>query len=579
MKTSNDPGTLYEVHVDEGVAVPMRDGLVLRADIYRPEASGKFPVIIERTQGWRGEGGTHQCPQTGRSITPRGYVYIAQDVRGAFESEGEFFMGRNDGWDVIQDGYDTIEWAAVQPWSNGRVATTGTCGTGMTAFQAVPARPPHLKTSFLNIPGGEKNYFYHYNVCRLSQYINMAFWFRLMQLRHETAPPQMEATRERLEATFQNPEEMENWFRHLPLKPFPPAEDWGDWYFQVLNHPEDGPYWWQNDVSRKINEISVPIMHLSGWFDFALGHNLDHFGDIQRNGRTEECRQGQRLIVGPWGHLNLGERVIGELDFGPEAVVDIRARQLDWFDYWLKGIRNGAMDGAAVRLFLMGENRWIDMDTWPPPSAEYQQLYLRGGNGRSEKSLNNGGLSFKVPSSSEKPDSYTYDPEHPIPSLASDIDALPMDYQHLERGMLTYTSSPLENPLRVVGPVKAILHGLSSAPDTDWVVRLCDVWPDGRSLSVCDGILRARFRNSLEQEQLMTPNQIYQFEVDLWATAQTFLPGHRIRVQVTSSDFPRYDRNLNTGGPFGEDVKGNTAVNAIFHDSLRPSHLLLPVMP
>jgi len=487
-------------------------------------------------------------------------------------------MGRSGGWGVNRDGYDTIEWAAEQPWSNGCVSTVGTCGTGMTAIQPAPARPPHLKTLFVNIPGSEKNYYYRNNVYRLSQHRGMAFWFRLIQLQHETAPPGMGATRARLEAASQNPEEMEGWFRYLPLKSFPPAEGMGEWYFKALDHPQDGPYWWQNDVAQKLNEISVPIMHLTGWFDFALGHNLDHFTGIQRNGFSEGCRRGQRLIVGPWGHLNLGQRLIGDLDFGPEAVVDIDNLQLAWFDHWLRGIENEATTDPPVRLFLMGENCWIDMDTWPPTEVDYRPLYFRGGSGIRGESLNNGSLTFEEPPDAENPDSFVYNPDQPIPSLASDIDSVPRDYRSLEGKMLTYTSETLEHPLRVVGPVKASLYGLSSASDTDWVVRLCDVWPDGRSMSVCDGILRSRFRNSTECEELLVPNQVYSFDVDLWATAQTFLPGHRIRVQVTSSDFPRYDRNLNTGGPFGEEVRGVVAVNTLFHDALRPSHILLPIM-
>jgi putative CocE/NonD family hydrolase len=484
-------------------------------------------------------------------------------------------MGRNNGWDVNRDGYDTIEWAAVQPWSDGQVAAVGSCGSGMTALQTAPARPPHLKTLFVNIPGSEKNYCYRNNVYRLSLHRGMAFWFRLLQLQHKTAPPGMGATRRRLEAASENPEEMAGWFRHLPLKSFPPAEGMGAWYFQALDHPEDGSYWWRNDVAQKLTEISVPIMHLCGWFDFALGHNLDHFTDLQQNGHSQ-C--GQRLLIGPWGHLNLGDRVSGDVDFGPEAVVDIDHLQLEWFETWLKGIRNDALEGPPVRLFMMGENRWIEMDTWPPPTVDYQPFYFREGPGSSDASLNNGSLRFEKPSNEEKPDSLLYDPDQPIPSLASDIDSLPKDYRSLEHEMLTYTSEPLEQPFRVVGPVKATLYGCSSALDTDWVVRLCDVWPDGRSMSVCDGILRARFNHSAMDEELLVQNQVYKFDIDLWATAQTFLPGHKIRVQVTSSDFPRYDRNLNTGGPFGEEIQGKAAVNTVFHEPLRPSHILLPIM-
>lgn len=568
----------YTFRIDQNVPVPMRDGTILRADVYRPEAEGEFPVIVERTNGGRGEEGSHQCPRQGRFFAPRGYVYVAQDVRGIYGSDGQFYFGRNDSWDLNRDGFDTIEWAAKQSWSNGKVGMSGTCGTGMTQYQVAPTRPPHLKTLFVIIGGAHKNYFYRNNVYRLSLQRGMAFWYQLMQLQHETAPKGMQAVKDRLERAFQDPEAMQTWFNHLPLKSFPPAESMGSWFFEGLDHPEDGDFWWITDVSLKFNQIDLPVVHVGGWFDFALDVSLSYFSGVQRVGRTEECRKTQRLIVGPWGHLNVGERQIGELDFGPDATFDIDSTRLGWYDFWLKGIPNDILDRPPVSLFLMGDNRWLDMETWPPNGVRYQPMYFREGDGASSVSLNNGRLAFEKPHTAEKPDSYIYDPDDPVPSLANDIDFPPMDYRLLENKMLTYTSDPLEHPLTVIGPVSAILFGLSSALDTDWVVRICDVWPDGRSMSVCDGILRARYRNSSEYEELMTPNQIYRFEVDLWATAQTFLPGHRIRVQVTSSDFPRYDRNLNTGGPFGEEVRGQMAVNTVFHDAMRPSHVVMPVI-
>ncbi len=428
---------IFEVQVERSVPVPMRDGTILRADVYRPQAEGKFPVIVERTQAWRGEGGSHQCPETGRSLTSRGYVYVAQDVRGAFESDGQFYFGRNDGWDINRDGFDTIEWAAEQPWSNGNVGMLGTCGTGMTEYQVAPTRPPHLKALFVIIGGAEKNYHYRSNVYRLSLHRGMAFWFQLMQLGHETAPPGTEAIRACLEKASQNPDELESWFRHLPLKSYPPAESLAEWFwfFRALDHPEDGPYWWRNDPSLNLSDIAVPIVHVGGWFDFALDVTLRYFSGIQKNGRTEDCRKAQRLIVGPWGHLNVGERQIGELDFGPEATFDIDSARIKWYDYWLNGMDNDVLDGPAVRLFLMGDNRWIEMETWPPTGVSYEPLYLREGNGESGESLNNGRLVFEKPQGAERPDSYAYDPEDPIPSLASDIDALPMDYRTLEKRM------------------------------------------------------------------------------------------------------------------------------------------------
>jgi putative CocE/NonD family hydrolase len=226
----------------------------------------------------------------------------------------------------------------------------------------------------------------------------------------------------------------------------------------------------------------------------------------------------------------------------------------------------------------MGANRWLNFDSWPPEDVSYTALYLHSGSGRSEASLNDGTAALDAPDSMEPPDTYTYDPEQPVPSLVAYPDYGPRDYRAVEKVMLTYTSAPIEHELVVVGPVRAILYASSSAPDTDWVVRLCDVYPDGRSMSVCDGILRSRYRNSMQHPAVMDPGRIYRFEVDLWATAQSFTVGHRLRVEVTSSEFPRYDRNLNTGGPFGEEVAGQVAVNTLYHDRSRPSCLMLPIL-
>jgi putative CocE/NonD family hydrolase len=322
-------------------------------------------------------------------------------------------------------------------------------------------------------------------------------------------------------------------------------------------------------------------MHLSGWFDCFLDGTLRAFSGIRAHGKTETCRANQRLIIGPWIHgpSRTSERKAGDLDFGPNAEFDLETYRLRWYDYWLKGIENGIMNDPPIRIFLMGANRWLNLETWPPPAVTYQPIYFQQGTGTSAASLNNGGLSFEPPSATESADSYQYDPENPIPSLITYPQLGPTDHRAVEGRMLTYTSQLLEKDLTVVGPIKAILYATSSALDTDWVVRLCDVWPDGRSISVCDGILRARYRNSLAQPELMNPGEVYRFEIDLWSTAQVFQAGHRIRVEVTSSDFPRYDRNLNTGGPFGEEIQGQVAINTIFHDAERASHILLPIIP
>jgi putative CocE/NonD family hydrolase len=559
---------LEEIRVERGVPVAMRDGTVLRADVYRPRAGGRYPVLVERTPydvGLRLRG-------DGEYFAARGYVFAGQSVRGRYGSEGEARVMADDGWGLNRDGYDTVEWAAAQPWSDGRVGVLGGSYAGYTRYALAPTRPPHLRAMYVRqglldpygdfvVRGGAHQLY-------LVRFWLVGGWM-LGPLQHASAPARTAPARARLEKAL---EEIGSWCGRLPLASFPPAEGLADWYFEWLAHLEDGAYWWDRDVDLRLNEIATPTVHLGGWFDPFLDATIRAF----RGTRAP----GQRLLIGPWTHWAPGvdTRLVGDLDFGPDAAVELNAVRQRWFDYWLKGIENGAMDGPPVRVFLMGPNRWVDLDSWPPPRAVATPLYFREGNGRDAGSLNTGRSTFAPPDATERPDSFVYDPAEPVPSLLTYPETGPRDHRPLEGQMLTYTTDPLERGLTVMGPVKAVLHGLSSAPDTDWIVRLCDVWPDGRSLSVCDGILRARYRNSLEHPKLMQPGQLYAFEVDLWSTAQVFAAGHRIRVDVTSSDFPRYDRNMNTGGPIGTEIRGEVAVNTVFHDAGRASHVLLPVL-
>jgi putative CocE/NonD family hydrolase len=575
MTTEEGSQPIYEVEVERNIPVPMRDGTILRADIYRPRAEGRFPVLVERVAYEL----VSRCRANGEYYASRGYVFVGQNVRGAFASEGEFDPFRDDGWGANRDGYDTIEWAATQPWSNGNVGMVDGSYSGFTQYMVAPTRPPHLKALFVREAGGDlyRDWVFRGGAHQLAFTRSWTMRTRLAHLQYESAPPGTAAQRARLEHAVA---ELESWYRMLPLKWCPPLEGVADWYFTHLAHPEDGPYWWQTNMCLRFAEVDVPILHFGAWFDVFLDGTLRAFQGIRTQSRSEHCRRNQRLIIGPWIHGPgaAGRSTAGELDFGPQAVFDLQAYRLRWYDYWLKGIQNGVMDEPAVRLFLMGDNRWLEFDRWPPPGITYRPLYFREGTGASAASLNNGGLTFEPPSAPERPDSFVYDPEDPVPSLLLYPELGPRDHRPVEGRMLTYTTPVLEQDLTVIGPVKAVLYGMSSAPDTDWVVRLCDVWPDGRSMSVCDGILRARYRHSLERPELLVPGKVERFEVDLWSTAQVFKAGHRLRVQVTSSDFPRYDRNLNTGGPFGEEARGQVAVNTIFHDALRPSHLLLPVM-
>ena len=564
----------HEVTVDRRVPVPMRDGTVLRADVYRPAAPGRYPVIVERVAY---ELDARVAPYA-EFYASRGYVFVGQNTRGTFWSEGADTVGRDDGWGERKDGYDTIEWAGVQPWSNGRVGTVDGSYSGFTQYLLVPTRPPHLATMFVRMGPSEG-------------YQDMAFpggigvpatpfwWVRqlLSRYTHESAAAGSEAIVARLQKAVGDPEAVMN---HLPSGECPVVDGITDSFAESMRHPEDGAYWWPLNARRMLHEVDTPIMHLGGWFDDFLSSTLTCFSGIRENGRSEETRRDQRLLVGPWIHGPLApdDRQAGELDFGPATSLGINEYRLRWFEHWLGGVDNGVMDTAPVRLFLMRANRWVDFDEWPPPGVQYRSMFLREGSGARESSLNNGGLSLDKPSEGEQPDTYEYDPANPVPALTLSLRHGPTDHRSVEGRMLTYTSEALQRDLTVIGPVKLVLHAGSSAPDTDWIARLCDVWPDGRSMSLCRGGLRARYRNSFEKPELMKPGQAYQFEVDLAATAQVFRAGHRLRVQVASTEFPVRERNMNTGGVNSEEAVGRVARNTVFHDPARPSHLVLPVM-
>jgi putative CocE/NonD family hydrolase len=560
--------TEYQVEVERQVAVPMRDGTLLRADIYRPAASGRFPVIVERVGYELGV----RIGGYGPYYATRGFVVVGQNVRGAYGSDGELVPFHDDGSGTHPDGYDTIEWAAAQPWSNGNVGMVDGSYSGFTQYFVSPTRPPHLRALSPREAGGDlyRDWVFRNGANQLYFTRSWTLNTTLGWLSHPNAEAKFPGAHARLESALSGG--LDPWLNHLPLKECPPLADLplASWYFDHLSHPSDGPYWQDFSMAGRYADVDVPMLHVAGWFDVFLGGQLRAFQGLQQHARTETARRNQRIIIGPWIHgpANTNERQAGEVDFGPDAVMDLHAQRVRWYDHWLKDVPNGVMDGPPVRAFLMGANRWLELESWPPPGITYRPLFLRSG----------GGLSFATPGSDE-PDAYDYDPRQPVPSLMVYPQMGPKDHRPIEDRVLTYTSEVLESDLAVAGPVTAVLHATSSAPDTDWVVRLCDVWPDGRSLHVTDGIVRARYRESLTDPTLITPGETYRFEVDLWSTAQVFKAGHRVRIHVTSSDFPRYDRNMNTGGAFGEDSTSAVAHNTIFHDAARSSHLLLPILP
>ena len=581
MPTESQP--VHDVVVERNVTARMRDGTALRADVYRPKAPGRYPIILERTPYSKETGGE---TRTGAPefYAKRGYAVVIQDTRGRFSSYGDFYPFRDEGWDEHPDGYDTVEWLASQPWSNGKVGTIGGSYSGVTQYRLAPTRPPHLAAMFVRESSADYHdeWVYRGGAFELGFMIAWARGLAYNNLAHFLKGPELEQKRRELE---QVEKDIGKWHLRLPLTPNPFVKGFCDWYDEMLEHPDNSPYWSRWDIERRHSDIETPIYHQGAWFDLFLAGTLKNFTGMRRNARAPEARRNQKLVIGPWVHGPefVGKRVVGEFDFGPEAELDIHAFRLPWFDHWLKGMDNGIEGRKPVRLFIMGVNRWRDEDGWPLPDTRYVPWYLRGGNpaSRDARSLNDGTLSAEAPASTEQGDSYDYDPADPVLTHGGSTLNLPggaFDQREVEARCLTYTSAPLQRAMEVTGPVKVVLHAASSAPDTDWVARLCDVSPDGYSRNLCDGILRARYRESTWQQSLIEPGKVYRYVIDLWATSNVFLPGHRIRVTVTSSNFPRYDRNLNTGGPQNTETRWQVAHNTVFHDESRPSHILLPVI-
>lgn len=576
----------------DALSIPMRDGTRLTADLYFPKGPGPWPVLVERTP-YDKENSTEVSVKSPPFFASRGYAVVIEDVRGRFKSPGDWYPFRDDGWGINRDGYDTVEWVAAQPWCNGRVGTIGGSYSAHTQYALAPTNPPHLTCQFVrqSVCDYREGWAYRGGAFELGFVLGWALTHAHRNIAHLVS----KGEQERLAGVLGKAvEEMASWYTYLPLKSMPLLKGLAGWYYDWLDHPDDGPYWWQWNVGLRHADVGVPICHMGAWFDPFLRGTLDNYTGIVKNARSERARKDQKLIVGPWIHghtvlsplngpVSTGQSKVGEFDFGPEAALDLNDIRLPWFDYWLKDIDTGVMDEPPVRFFTMGINRWQTAESWPPPGVTPRHFYFQSGPSGSAQSLYDGRLGPEPPQEGEGADSYVYDPGRPVESLGGgrlvyggDTNG-PYDQRPVERRCLTYTSEPLREDLEVTGPLTATLYAMSSAPDTDWVVRLTDVSPDGVSRLVADGILRARYYRSSQRPELLTPNQVYQFQVDLWSTSNVFLAGHRIRVAVTSSCFPRWDRNLNTGGPFGTEAVGRVALNTVFRDQSRPSHVTLLV--
>jgi hypothetical protein len=583
-RSNNEYHRSSTLSVEHNVPLPMRDGTTLYADVYRPSGGGRYPVLLQRIPY-----GKHKPRYRCMYLDPiravnRGYGVVIQDVRGRHMSEGEFYPYRHE----PQDGYDTVEWCAAQPWCDGNVGMFGISYHGATQWLAALAQPPALKAI---VPGVTSDTYYDSwtylgGVFQLYWISGWAAGFVLDNLgrRADDTPSAIAALRQ----WRRDPLRMS---RHLPLHTMPALRGLADYYYDWLDHPTYDAYWQALSPKEHFHEVTVPALNIGGWFDGFIRGTLRCYEGMRARGATDMARRQQHLLVGPWLHGPLPPATAGQRYFGAAGAaeaIDLQGMHLTWFDHWLKGENNGVDTDAPVYIFVMGDNVWRHESVWPPPGAQGQAYFLHS-EGRANTLPDDGWLSLDPPRSGESPDRYLYNPLDPAPTLGgAHLSGLPGIFETgvqeqrpvaARADVLVYTSAPLERDTEVTGHVSLTLWAVTSAPDTDWTAMLADVHPNGHAYNVCDGILRASYRESLEQTSPLQPGEAYPYHLDLGPTSMVFRQGHRMRLTVSSSNFPAYARNLNSGGCHHEAVEPCPALQTVLHDPEHPSCLVLPMVP
>ena len=593
----------YDAICQSNVMIPMRDGVRLATDIYLPAlngqpASGKFPVILERTPYDKAGSGN---VTNGTYYARRGYVCAIQDVRGRFVSEGEWYPFAKE----APDGYDTVEWLAAQEWSDGQVGTMGAsyCGSDQSALATL--NPPHLSTMIVAV--GASNY-YH---CSMRQ--NGALEQRFMIYAFRMATTSKEAFADAniqaaVDRAFANVGE---WVSRAPLKkgtsPLRMLPNYEQWVIDLFTHGEYDDYWKQRGyaISQYYEEhADVPTLYLGGWYDSYARATCENYTALSKMKKSRQV-----LMMGPWTHGGWGVTNAGDVDFGNHSFINYNDLRLAWFDHFLKGMHTEVSDWSPVKIFVMGtgegipnyqgrlhhSGHWRDEQDFPLPDTQFTPYYLHA----------DGDLSTTLPTVDESTSRFNFDPRDPVPTIGGGIsaadpimgagafdqrgnsrffgcqDTLPLNARS---DVLTFQTPPLENDVEVTGPITVKLHASSSARDTDFTAKLIDVcplsddYPDGLAINLTDSIIRARYRNGWDTPELLEPGKVYEFVFELYPTSNIFKKGHRIRLDISSSNWPRFDVNPNTGGDLGVDRRLEIAEQTIYHEPRHPSHVVLPII-
>ena len=572
--------------METNIAVAMRDGVTLYADIYRPDGEGLYPTILQRTPYDKTNSLTNTMLDPIRAAKA-GFAVVIQDTRGRHASEGEFYAFRDD----IDDGYDTVEWAAAQPWSNGKVGMYGASYVGATQWLAATSRPPHLVTIVPTVTASNYHDGWTYQGGAFELGFNMSWTLLQLTLANfKNVSTVQNVPEERRSDLIHDVDNMTEGFSYLPTKDFPGLDSGlAKYYYDWLAHPDFDEYWKRLSIEEHHSEINVPALHFGGWYDIFLGGTIRNYLGMKKSGANETARNRQRLIIGPWVHGARGTTMAGQHYFGimaDAAAIDVDGVHLRWFDHWLNDANNGSVDDAPVRIFVMGDDAWRDEQEWPLARAVETKYYLHS-SGKANSKHGDGSLSTVSPQS-EAPDVYLYNPDNPVPTAGGALCCNPYfaangayDQNAVEerQDVLVYSTPPLEKDTEVTGPVTVTLWASTSTTDTDFTAKLVDVCEAGCARNLTDGIIRARYRDSMSNPTLLEPNRAYCYEIDLWATSNVFKAGHRIRLEVSSSNFPRFDRNTNTGNIIAEDTELRPALQTVFHDVQQASYISLSVVP
>lgn len=568
--------------IEKNVMVPMRDRVKLATDIYRSTKTTPLPVLLARLPY------NKDRPQVLAFSLDRlldaGYAVVIQDMRGRFASEGEFTLTQ----DEPHDGVDTIAWIASQPWSNGQVGMFGASYLGIPQWLAAKEQPPalralapmHTQHSLYTNQGG---------AFELGLFLGWA----MRQGALGEVPRRMRegfATQDDLDAVTRAVADMQPFYEHLPLTDIPLLKRFAPYYFNWLSGAAEEDARHQRAEKEIYEQVIVPSLNIGGWYDMFVEGALENYQHMKRYGGSESARKFQHLLIGPWAHFDLPgiftERIYGPLSSTRD--IDLVGIHLRWFDHWLKGIDNSVEEEKPVHIFVMGADVWRDEADWPLPDTQYCHYYLHS-QGHANTATGDG-LLLPTRPEEEQEDVYSYDPHNPVPTIGGAnllqmgavVNTGPRDQREVERreDVLCYTTPPLAQPVEVTGSISLVLSISSSARDTDFTGKLVDVYPDGRSEIITDGILRMRYRESFTAPALMEEGQVYEIRIHLGSTSNVFKAGHSIRLEVSSSNFPRFNRNTNTGGDMLSETQEELqkSINRVYHNHTRLSYLILPII-